>query len=164
MKVCSSREIQNVSAKAASVPRLRAQHEFHESFQDPIQRFLNAIEPGSYVRPHRHSGNDRWEWFHALVGAARILVFDGKGRILDRVDIKSDGPVYGIEIPSGVWHTIVSLAPGTVLFEIKPGPYVPLTDKDFAPWAPAEGHETCRRFASWFSSASVRDIPPSLSD
>jgi cupin fold WbuC family metalloprotein len=162
MKVCSSREMQNVSAKAAFVPRLRAQHEFHASFQDPIQRLLNAIEPGSYVRPHRHSAVDRWEWFQALAGAAGILIFDDRGTVLERVDISSAGPVYGIEIPPGVWHTVVSLAPGTVLFEIKPGPYVPLTDKDFAQWAPAEGNDNCRRFIAWFSTAAIRDIPPEV--
>ena len=160
MKVCSSTEMQAVSAKAALVPRLRAQHEFHESLQDPIQRFLNAMEPGSYVRPHRHSGGDRWEWFQALAGVAGILTFDGQGGVLDRIDISSVGPVYGAEIPCGTWHTIVPLAPRTVLFEIKPGPYVPLTDKDFAPWAPPEGAESCPRFTAWFSTARVGDVPP----
>ena len=162
MKICSAKEIQNVSARAASLPRLRAPHEFHASFQDPIQRLLNAIEPGSYVRPHRHSAADRWEWFQALAGAAGILIFDNKGKVLERVDIRSAGPVYGVEIPAGVWHTVVSLAPGTVLFEIKPGPYVPLTDKDFAQWAPPEGDATCPRFAGWFSTALVDDTPPEI--
>ena len=31
------------------------------------------------------------------------------------------------------------LEPDTVVFEVKPGPYQPTSDKDFAPWAPAEG-------------------------
>jgi cupin fold WbuC family metalloprotein len=155
--------MRNVSAKAYRAQRLRAQHEFHESFQDPIQRFLNAIEPGSYVRPHRHSTAGRWEWFQALAGTAGILIFDDKGTVLDRVDIRSVGPEYGVEIPAGVWHTVVSLTPGTVLFEVKPGPYVPTADKDFAQWAPAEGDEACRRFVSWFSTAAVGDISPAMS-
>ncbi len=162
MKVCSAVDMQAVSARASLAPRLRAQHEFHESLQDPIQRFLNAMQPGSYVRPHRHSGDDRWEWFQALAGAAGILIFNSHGSVLDRVDISSAGPVYGVEILSGAWHTPVSLAPGTVLFEIKPGSYVPLIDKDFAPWAPPEGDQNCRRFTAWFSTARVADVPPRI--
>lgn len=142
------------------MPRLRAQHEFHASFQDPIQRFLNAIEPGSYVRPHRHLEDGRWEWFQTLIGAAGVLIFDDKGKVLERVEITAKGPLYGVEILPGCWHTLVSLASGTVLFEIKPGPYVPLTDKDFAQWAPPEGDERCRQFASWFGTAAVAEFPP----
>ncbi|MGH7835234.1 MAG: WbuC family cupin fold metalloprotein [Candidatus Binatia bacterium] len=160
MKVCSSKEIQDTTVRGASVPRLRAQHEFHESFLDPIQRFLNAVEPGSYVRPHRHSGGNRWEWFQAVTGAAAILIFDGKGEVHERVEIRAAGPVYGLEIPPGAWHTLVSLAPGTVLLEFKPGPYAPLTDKDFAQWAPPEGHQSCPRFVTWYSAALVGDSPP----
>ena len=44
-----------------------------------------------------------------------------------------------VEIAGGVWHTLLALAPDTMLFEVKPGPYAPLSDKHFAPWAPREG-------------------------
>ena len=42
-----------------------------------------------------------------------------------------------MEIPSGTWHSIVVLESGTVIFEIKSGPYKPLPPEDVAPWAPA---------------------------
>ena len=45
--------------------------------------------------------------------------------------------VYGVEIPSGIWHSIIAFEPGTVIFEIKSGPYKPLPPEDIAPWAPA---------------------------
>jgi hypothetical protein len=45
---------------------------------------------------------------------------------------------YGIDIRTGVWHTLFFLEPATVLYEVKPGPYTPLTDKDFAPWSPRD--------------------------
>lgn len=44
--------------------------------------------------------------------------------------------MYGIEIPPGVWHCIVVREPGTVIYEIKQGPYAPLTPENLAPWAP----------------------------
>jgi hypothetical protein len=45
---------------------------------------------------------------------------------------------YGIDIRAGVWHTLFSMEPDTVLYEVKPGPFTPLTDKDFAPWSPRD--------------------------
>jgi cupin fold WbuC family metalloprotein len=49
-----------------------------------------------------------------------------------------DRGILGCDIRPGVWHTIFALVPDTVVFEVKPGPYSPANDKDFAPWAPAE--------------------------
>ena len=48
------------------------------------------------------------------------------------------GGSWAVELPGGVWHTVVSLAEGTALFEVKPGPYRPLGEGDFAPWAPRD--------------------------
>lgn len=47
----------------------------------------------------------------------------------------------GLEIPSGTWHSIVVLEPGTVIFEIKKGPYQPASTEDLASWAPAPSDE-----------------------
>lgn len=42
-----------------------------------------------------------------------------------------------MEIPSGTWHSIIALEPGTVIFEIKSGPYKPLLPKILRHGAPA---------------------------
>jgi hypothetical protein len=47
----------------------------------------------------------------------------------------------GMEIPPGTWHSLVALS-DTVIYEVKGQPaggYVQDSDKDFAPWSPAEG-------------------------
>ncbi|MEM8611932.1 MAG: cupin fold metalloprotein, WbuC family, partial [Cyanobacteria bacterium P01_H01_bin.105] len=43
------------------------------------------------------------------------------------------------ELEEGRYHTLIALAPDTVMFEIKEGPYVPAADKDFLKHFPAEG-------------------------
>jgi cupin fold WbuC family metalloprotein len=110
---------------------------FHE-LDELFQRMLNAVEPGSYVRPHRHLDPGKTEVFVALRGRALIVRFDGEGAPVEGVVISADGPVRGIEIPIGAWHALMSLESGTVLYEAKEGPYVATTDKDFAEWAPPE--------------------------
>jgi len=124
-----------VAARAA--PRKRSNWNLHSSLEDPIQRFVNVFQPETYVRPHRHEP-DRFELFVALAGLAGILVFSEEGAPTG-IWLIGGSENRGIDIAGGVWHTVVGLAPDTVLFEVKPGPYRPLSDKDFAFWAPAEG-------------------------
>jgi hypothetical protein len=45
----------------------------------------------------------------------------------------------GIDLEPGVWHTLTAVSPYAVCYEVKPGPWDPKTDKEFAPWAPSEG-------------------------
>ena len=35
-----------------------------------------------------------------------------------------------ISIPIGQWHTVEVLEPGTVIMEVKDGPYVPIGEED----------------------------------
>ncbi len=152
--------VRKLQERAAASPRRRANLNLHQTLEDPVQRFLNAIEPGSYVRPHRHHSPLRWELFTALSGRAVVLVFKGDGEVLERVEITPGGPVHGVEIPAGTWHTVAALEEGTVLFEFKHGPYTPVTDKDFAAWAPAEGEEGWETMECWFRDARIGDVPP----
>ena len=153
MKVIDQSLLAQVQAQAASRPRGRANHNLHPELEDPVQRLLNAMEPGTYVRPHRHLTPPRWELFLALSGSAAVLTFDGQGRVRHRHELAPDGPERGVEIPAGAWHTVVALAPGTVLFEVKQGPYVAPSDKGFAAWAPAEGEAGAAELERWLRHA-----------
>jgi cupin fold WbuC family metalloprotein len=151
-----------LSETAQSSPRLRKNHNIHAQLDDPVQRLFNAIEPNTYVRPHRHQGVDRWEFFQIVSGSAAVLTFEPDGKVLEKIVLSQSGPNVAIEIPANTWHTIVSLQPGTVLFEIKKGPYQPVSDKDFALWAPAEGASAAERFVHWFVSAEPGQMCPLL--
>jgi cupin fold WbuC family metalloprotein len=129
----------SVSGAAKASPRRRKNHNFHSDYADPVNRMLNAIEPGTYVRPHKHESPDKCEVFIILTGRALVLRFDDSGAIIEHNVLDHAQGVYGVEFAPRVWHTIISLAPGTVAYEVKPGPYAPIDDKNFAPWAPAEG-------------------------
>ncbi|HIC0138358.1 TPA: WbuC family cupin fold metalloprotein, partial [Enterobacter hormaechei] len=54
MKQLTFNDLRKQSAQAANSPRLRAHHNFHPELSDPVQRLAIAMEPGTYVRPHRH--------------------------------------------------------------------------------------------------------------
>ncbi|MGC4065653.1 MAG: WbuC family cupin fold metalloprotein [Polyangiaceae bacterium] len=119
-------------------PRLRKNYNFHASDDDNPHRFLNVICRGSYCAPHRHVSPPKPESFLVLSGALRLVIFedDGTPAVWYRL---GEGGIFGIDVAPGLWHTVLALSDVAVCYEVKPGPYVPLSDKDFAPWAPREG-------------------------
>lgn len=135
-----------VSAEARRSPRLRRNHNLHAE-PDLVQRFLNVLQPGTYVRPHRHlrqTPGGGFECFVVLQGAMGLLLLDGQGEVLHQVRLDAGGPLRGVELQAGQFHTLVALAPDTVMFEIKQGPYQPARDKDFLPAFPPEGTAEAR--------------------
>ena len=127
------------TGRARTSARRRMNHNFHASDADPANRLLNAIEPGSYVAPHRHLDAAKDETFVVLRGRFGLVCFDEGGAITNAALLDAQGPVVGADVPSGTFHTLLSLAPGSIFFEVKAGPYVRIADKDWAPWAPREG-------------------------
>lgn len=137
--------LQTVISEAQSSERKRKNYNYHKSFNDPINRMLNAIEPGSYVQPHKHENPDKREVFFLLKGKLLVVFFDEEGNIRDHI-ILDNKENFGVEIPPSVWHTIIALESGTVAYEIKDGPYSVADDKNFASWAPKEGDVECNKF------------------
>jgi cupin fold WbuC family metalloprotein len=130
-----------VAGLAAESPRLRMNHNFHSGAADNPHRFLNVLLRGTYIQPHRHSDPPKSESFLVLEGMADVLIFDDQGAITARYTLggeSEEGRIWGIDIPPGVWHTILPRTARAVCFEVKPGPWVPATDKEFANWAPGE--------------------------
>jgi cupin fold WbuC family metalloprotein len=130
-----------VAAGALSSSRRRLNHNLHRA-PDLVQRFLNVLQPGTYVRPHRHlrpNPGEGFECFVMLQGAIGLLLLDDQGTVIHIERLEAGGDVRGIELQEGHFHTLVALTPGAVMFEIKQGPYVPTADKDFLTQFPAEG-------------------------
>lgn len=134
-----SAEFDELSAVARQSPRLRVNRNLHASYDEPCQRLLIAIEPGSYIQPHRHTTPAKPESFVLLRGALALVLFDEHGGIIEAPVLSARTGLQVVDIVPGEWHMAVCLEPGTLFYEAKPGPYVPLSDKDFAPFAPPEG-------------------------
>jgi len=160
VKRIGSELIDELVLLASSSARKRAHHNLHGTLDDPIQRLCVGIEPGSYIRPHRHSSPGKWELMLALKGSACVVTFDGEGRISGRFTICAEGPDHALEIEEGCWHTIASLSEGTVLFELKKGPYAPLQQNETASWSPAEGGADIEPLVKWFTVGAIGSFPP----
>ena len=128
-----------VTGEARLRPRRRANVNLHAQ-EDPVHRLLNAVEPGTYVRPHRHLDPPKDETCVVVRGALGLVLFDESGAVTaaQRLTPPPQG-VFGVDLPAGVFHSFVALEEGTVFFEAKAGPYVAPSGPHAAPWAPAEG-------------------------
>ena len=153
MKTFDVQDIALLAERARQLPRRRTNLNIHETTDDPVSRFLNVAQPGSYVRPHFHGGN-RWELVTLLSGALDMVVFDDAGAIQRRVDL-SPGQNIVVELQGGEWHSLVFRTIDTVLLEVKPGPWIASTDKYFAEWAPEEGDAMVPAFLEWLAVAPI---------
>ncbi len=124
-------------ALAKASPRGRAMHSFHPNHEANLHRFLNAFTRGSYCTPHRHLEPPKAEGLLILRGTLAICIFDDAGNVQEVVGLGKDN--VGIDLEPGVWHTVLAVSEVAVCYEVKPGPYIAATDKQFAPWAPREG-------------------------
>lgn len=139
MKIIDSALLADLSAQAKLNPRLRTNLNLHGSYDEPSQRLLNAMEPDSYIRPHRHLRDPKPECFIGIRGKMALLTFHDDGIIKKIVPFGPTEDVVGADLPPGIWHTVVCLEKGSIFFETKPGPFNPITKKDMALWAPEEG-------------------------
>lgn len=139
MKLITEELLDAVTSQAKENSRLRMNYNFHATMDAPIHRLLNALEPGTYLPPHRH--RDKEETYLVLRGSLLACFYDEAGNVTERALLNPSEGKYGLEIPPCTWHSIVALESGTVIFEIKKGPYSPLSPEDLASWAPAASDE-----------------------
>ena len=127
--------LEQVNQQALDSDRHRSIFRFHQH-EEPVQRMINAIEPDSYVVPHKHEDPDKVEAFIILRGKAAVLCFDDNGTVIDWVLLDQAGGTPGVEIQPRTWHCLLALEPGTALYEVIEGPYENASHKTFASWAP----------------------------
>ena len=134
--------LEALHVKAAASERLRMNYDLRTTAEDSSQRMLNVMEAGTKVPIHRHLKTSE-----AVVCLERCLDWvlyeelpnvDTGGPVHDvetAADEKAFAEVarfricprekrYGIQIPKGVWHSVVVYEPSTI-FEAKDGAYRP---------------------------------------
>ena len=139
MKIINRQLLDEISALAKVSPRQRKNWNIHPHDEFPAHRLLNAMEPSSYVRPHRHLDPLKDETFMIVRGKLGLLIFDDDGEVKEKLLLDVEGENLGADIPAGQFHAVVSFEGGTVFFEAKAGPYTPLQDGERPSWAPEEG-------------------------
>ena len=121
--------LDQLTEQAKASPRLRMNLDLRNSENDGSQRMLNAIEPGSPERIHRHQHTS--ETVVCLRGKVVEEFYDELERICtDSIVLTPNGPNVAVNIPAGQWHSIRAVESGSVVLAVKDGKWEPLSDAD----------------------------------
>lgn len=121
--------LDGLTEQAKASPRLRMNLDLRNSSEDGFQRMLNAIEPGSPLPIHRHRKSS--ETVVCLRGRLVEEFYDDlEITCTESIELSPNGPVVALNIPIGQWHTARALESGTVILEMKDGPYEPTGAED----------------------------------
>jgi len=137
-----------LAGKAAVNPRGRQHYNFHQ-MEDACHRMAVGLQPGTYIAPHRHLGENKDETLLVLKGRLGVLIFNEAGSLLTKHLLQAGGDCVGVDLPGGVFHSIVVLEAGSVMFECKAGPYRPVGEGELAGWAPREGEPGVAEYQAW---------------
>ena len=120
--------LDEVSSKAKQSDRLRMNYNLHDSLDSKAQRLLNALEVGTILPIHRHHHTS--ETYILLRGKIRVMFYNEVGGEVNSFMLDPLQGNYGVHIPVGQWHTLEVLENESVIFEVKDGPYTPLSPED----------------------------------
>ena len=144
IKNFSSEFLDALTQESIQSNRQRQHKNIHQNYNEPCQRLFNAIGINSYIRPHRHSIDSKEECLIAVRGRMALVVFNDIGQVRQIIRFGAQTAEaqlkisVGVNVPVGVWHTVIAEKAGSILFEVKSGPFNPEQAKELAAWAPAE--------------------------
>lgn len=140
IQLINDKLLSELHQKASENERLRQNFDLRTTPEDGSQRMLNVLEVGTHVPIHRHlktsesvvciEGCLDWIFYDELPNVdAGGPVHDGETaadetqfKEVARFRVCPREGVHGIQVPKGVWHTIVVHEPSTI-FEAKDGKY-----------------------------------------
>ncbi len=128
MKLLNTTLLDQITQQAKSSERLRMNHNLHQSLHSKAQRLFNALEPGTILPIHRHKETD--ETYILVRGKLSVLLYDENKNLIEKFELDKETGNFGAHIPKLQWHTVEVLESGTVIFEVKDGPYTPLSNDD----------------------------------
>jgi cupin fold WbuC family metalloprotein len=126
-------------AQSRQSPRKRMLQLLHKTEDAAAHRMFNAMQPGTYITPHRHLDPPKDETVLVMAGAMLFIRFTDDGEIAEQVLLQPGTETFGVDVAPHVYHTFVPLKQDTLVFECKTGPYVAESDKNVPDWAPREG-------------------------
>ena len=145
MEFITNELIDRTLQRAKESPRLRMNYNFHSDEAEPVNRLLNAMHRGTFVPVHRHLNPSLSESGVVIRGRVGILIYDAEGRIIDKRVVGAGADVCGFDIEAGVWHGLVVMEDNTVIYEVKQGPYTPISAENIASWSPEKEDKVAQR-------------------
>jgi cupin fold WbuC family metalloprotein len=138
-------DIEVLRQAVRQTPKRRARINAHPGHDDALHEMIIAIEPSSYIRPHRHPRKS--EAFHIIEGQVDIVVFRDDGAIDQIVSLGAKGgrhPFY-YRMSETRFHTLIIRSDLLIVHEITNGPFTP-EGTIYATFAPGEDEPAAAAF------------------
>lgn len=119
--------LNEVERKAEKSPRRRMNFNLHDSLDAKAQRLINVLLPDTVLPIHRHVHTS--ETYMLLRGKMVVVFYNDMGAQIERHILDPYIGNYGVHIPAGQWHSVEIIEPSAI-FEVKDGPYTPLSSED----------------------------------
>lgn len=120
--------LDSLCEQAQNNPRLRINYDLRNSENDQSQRMLNALQPGTILPIHRHPSTS--ETMIVVQGSVEQKFYGEDGKLTESFILKAGSSHVMVHIPAGMWHNLICLEKGTVIFEAKGGAYQPVNIED----------------------------------
>ena len=128
MKILDKNLLDTITDQAQESPRLRMNCNLNDSLEAKAQRLFNALEPGTVLPIHRHRHTA--ETYILVRGKMKVEYYNQNKELTDTEILDPAEGKYGLHVPAGQWHTVIPLESGTMVFEVKDGPYMPFQPED----------------------------------
>ena len=136
MKILDYKLFDAIEEQAKKNPRCRMNYDLRTQavdedpdWKDVSQRMLNVMMVDTVIPIHRHC--ETTETVIVLRGSGDEVIYDEKGREVERVTLTYGTECCVVQVPRNAYHTFVPKEDGTVIFEAKDRPYDPDTTEDF---------------------------------
>ncbi len=157
-QIIDNQLLSNLRQEAVTSPRKRTHHLLHLTANDPVQRMVIALHKDTYIRPHIHRQENKWELLALLDGEVLVCLFDKQGNLTEKHLMSQQTQTLALEISANQFHNLICLSPNAQIIEVKEGPYTPFSPEDFASWSPPDKNvEKIRSFNTWCSKAKIGD-------
>ena len=121
--------LDDLTAQAKASPRLRMAYDLRNTPEDNSQRMLNAIEPGSPERIHRHQHTS--ETVVCIRGRVVEEFYDELECICtDSIELTPNCPNVAVNVPAGQWHSLRAVESGSVVLAVKDGKWEAVREED----------------------------------
>ncbi len=134
MKILDYKLFDTIEEQAEVNLRRRMNYDLRTQAEEPgwadmSQRMLNVMMADTVIPIHRH--RETSETVIVLRGSGDEVIFDAKGKEVERVTLTCGTECCAVQVPRNSYHTFVPKEEGTVIFEAKDRPYDPDTTEDF---------------------------------
>lgn len=126
--ILDTKFLETLTEEAKKSPRLRMNYNLHESTESKAQRLFNGLEPSTAIPIHRHVNTA--ETYILIRGSLTVTLYDNNKNVTEISELDLSAGNFGVHIPKNTWHSVDVKESGTVIFEVKDGPYTPLTPEN----------------------------------